>query len=318
MRKFFVYLLMFAFLSLSAGCQQSDTECSSAKETVFIDVNSLALDSEVPIQFPLDELAVGVFNLNNYSGTFKGKYHAAEDYFKPSGTPVYAIADGIVSFSGPMAGYGWLIVIDHPQANVYSLYGHLSPSWWRKESGNVIKGELIAYLGDTNENGSSAKYGQMEPHLHFAIRVGQMADYPGFGDKRWEAGWTVSCPESIGWLQPSKFIADYAEGNVNLRGNPYTEKTFVTIYYILIRIWIVGVLCNVLLGVLMGKKFQEISTEANTQAVKMKIWKNITQYKSATLQKYGRPGALYNLFRICILLTSLSSLFMIVIMIIVK
>ncbi len=29
---------------------------------------------------------------------------------------VYAMADGRVSFSGTAGGYGWLIIIDHPQA----------------------------------------------------------------------------------------------------------------------------------------------------------------------------------------------------------
>ena len=41
---------------------------------------------------------------------------------------MYAIADGEISFSGSKGGYGWLIIIDHPQANLYSLYGHLSPA----------------------------------------------------------------------------------------------------------------------------------------------------------------------------------------------
>ena len=61
----------------------------------------------------------------------------------PAGTPVYAVADGEISFSDPMGGYGWLIIIDHPQANLYSLYGYLRPSRRRMEPGTVEKGELI-------------------------------------------------------------------------------------------------------------------------------------------------------------------------------
>jgi murein DD-endopeptidase MepM/ murein hydrolase activator NlpD len=101
-----------------------------------------------------------------------------------------------------MGGYGWLIVIDHPQANLYSLYGHLSPSRWRLESGPVEKGELIAYLGDPDENGERT----LETHLHFGVRAGQRADYPGIGEWRWQAGWVKACPEDLGWLKPSEII----------------------------------------------------------------------------------------------------------------
>jgi murein DD-endopeptidase MepM/ murein hydrolase activator NlpD len=67
---------------------------------------------------------------------------------RPAGTLVYTMATGSVSFSGPMGSYGWLIIIDHPQANLYTLYGHLSPSGWRIESGTTVeKGELMRRAG---------------------------------------------------------------------------------------------------------------------------------------------------------------------------
>jgi hypothetical protein len=134
------------------------------------------------------------------------EYHAAEDSFKPAGSPVYAMADGRISFSGTEGGYGWLIIIDHPQANLYSLYGHLSPSRWKLESGkHVLKGDLIAYLGDHNENGGSDE-SPLEPHLHFGIRAGQTVDYPAKGEWRYMAGWIKLCPQDLGWLQPTVII----------------------------------------------------------------------------------------------------------------
>lgn len=128
------------------------------------------------------------------------KHHTAEDSFAPAGTPVYAIGDGIISFSGKANGYGRLIIIDHPDENVYSLYGHLSTSRWIKESGEVKKGELIAYLGEAEEAET------MISHIHFGLRVGQRGDYPFWGDARWMAGYTNSLPELHGWLQPSQII----------------------------------------------------------------------------------------------------------------
>ncbi len=108
----------------------------------------------------------------------KDQAHTAEDYRLPAGIPVWAMADGQVSFSGRMDGYGWLIVIDHPQANLYSLHGHLSPSRWHIDCGRVTKGKLIGTLGDADENGGAPEH-PMRPHLHFSVRAGQQADYPG-------------------------------------------------------------------------------------------------------------------------------------------
>jgi len=134
------------------------------------------------------------------------KYHAAEDYHAPAGTPVYAMADGEVSFAGAMGGYGWLVIVDHPRANLYSLYGHLSPSRWSIGPGPVSKGDLLGYLGDEWENGGSREH-PLVTHLHLGVRAGQRTDYPGRGEWRWMAGWIKSCPSDLGWLQPSSVIA---------------------------------------------------------------------------------------------------------------
>ena len=163
-------------------------------------------DDQLPFQYPLDELGLDVDadptparfcrgSWEKEGEEHKRRYHAAEDYHLPAGSPVYAIADGEISFSGPMGGYGWLIIIDHPQFNIYSLYGHLSPSRWYLKSGTVEKGDLIAYLGDPDENGGSAK-NPLVTHLHFGIRAGQRRDYPGFGEWRWMAGWIKPCPRT--------------------------------------------------------------------------------------------------------------------------
>jgi hypothetical protein len=153
------------------------------------------------------------------------QFHAAEDYKRPAGTPVFAMADGIIRFSGTAGGYGWLIVIDHPQANLYSLYGHLSPSRWKLKAGAEVKrGDLIGYLGDSDENGGSID-APLEPHLHFGLRAGQVADYPTRGEWRFQAGWIKLCPQDVGWLQPSLVITSQA---VPAEGFPQPEIGFLT------------------------------------------------------------------------------------------
>jgi len=204
--------LLLLILSLT-GCAQSSIPCVMQPYADLSVVSEFAKDESLPFQFPLKEAISNSssshteFCTNSGGPESKRKYHAAEDYFQPAGTPVYAIADGEISFSGPMGGYGWLIIIDHPQANIYTLYGHLSPSRWLKKSGTVSKGELIAYLGDSDENGGSSK-NPLEPHLHLGVRTGQRRDYPGKGEWRWQAGWIKPCPKDLGWLRPSEVITN--------------------------------------------------------------------------------------------------------------
>lgn len=212
---------LFLAILLLAGCStEYPQSCPSSPPIGLLNANEIASDDSLSFRFPLDESTIdetlffgwfGVTNecppdmpdCYNYPEVM---FHAAEDYKRPAGTPVYAMADGHVSFSGTSEGYGWLIIIDHPQVNLYSLYGHLSPSRWKvDESTDVKKGDLIAYLGDSNENGGSAER-PVIPHLHFGIRAGQRDDYPGRGEWRWMAGWIRLCPQDIGWLQPSLVI----------------------------------------------------------------------------------------------------------------
>lgn len=213
-------ILVFATLLLAACATQYPETCPSSMPIGLLDADEIASDDSLPFRFPLDETSTDAaryfawFGVSNACGPDikecyefpEVQFHAAEDYWRPAGTSVYAMADGRISFSGPAGGYGWLILIDHPQANLYSLYGHLSPSRWKLEKGKDVKrGDLIAYLGDPNENGGSAK-SPLEPHLHFGIRAGQTADYPGRGEWRFMAGWIRLCPQDLGWLQPSLVI----------------------------------------------------------------------------------------------------------------
>lgn len=195
-------------VAVLAGC--SSASLDDCPKSPHADLAGTTVDdASLPFRFPLDEIET-----HSREATFcepsrpfpPDKFHAAEDYHRPAGTPVYAMADGEVSFSGPMGGYGWLIIIDHPEMNIYSLYGHLSPSRWRMDSGTVAKGDLIAYLGDEWENGGSRDE-PLVAHLHFGLRAGQRSDYPAKGEWRWMAGWISLCPRDLGWLQPSAVMA---------------------------------------------------------------------------------------------------------------
>ncbi|WP_139903892.1 murein hydrolase activator EnvC family protein [Clostridium thermarum] len=90
-------------------------------------------------------------------GTYR--FHAGIDIGVYTGTPIYALKDGVVVYSGTMSGYGKVIMIHH--GDIISLYAHNS-SLVLNEGAQVKGGQLIAYSGNTGLSSG--------PHLHFEIR----------------------------------------------------------------------------------------------------------------------------------------------------
>ena len=189
--------------------------------TAIFFISCSVIEIEPDIQEDFNPSAGAVFPLTYYSyvqtfsnqnQNFDSKYHAGEDAMGYGGLPVFAVMDGVVSFSGVMPGYGWLIIIDHPEENVYSLYGHISRNRERVFADSVIScGDVIGFLADDDEDGSGETFEGFTfpywaPHLHFGIREGLKSDYPDTGDTRWEAGYTEAIPRTIGWYNPSAYM----------------------------------------------------------------------------------------------------------------
>lgn len=93
--------------------------------------------------------------------------HKGIDMAAPSGTPIYATADGLVSKAEWFSSYGNFISISHG-AELETRFGHLSRI--AVSSGQrVRKGDLIGYVGSTGRSTG--------PHLHYEVRVaGQAVD----------------------------------------------------------------------------------------------------------------------------------------------
>lgn len=108
--------------------------------------------------------------------------HHGVDFENPTGTPVYAAAEGVVEYAGddvrklfgPQPNfYGNVVVIRHKFVDysgqpVFSLYGHLSRI--NVTTGQKVKqGDFIALVGSAGVAVGS--------HLHFEVRVGDPTDY---------------------------------------------------------------------------------------------------------------------------------------------
>lgn len=113
-----------------------------------------------------------IFTTAPVSGRISSRYGANEnirnhthkglDIAASNGTPIYAAADGVVTYSQyNNGGYGNLVKISHGNG-VESYYGHCS-KLYVKVGQTVKAGEQIAAVGSTGRSTGN--------HLHFEIRV---------------------------------------------------------------------------------------------------------------------------------------------------
>jgi len=87
--------------------------------------------------------------------------HHGVDYAAATGTPVVAIADGVVRFAGWKGGYGRYIRVRH-SGRTETGYGHLSRIAKGVRVGSRVRqGEVIGYVGSTGL--------ATGPHLHYEV-----------------------------------------------------------------------------------------------------------------------------------------------------
>ena len=79
----------------------------------------------------------------------------------PTGTPVVAAADGIVTYAGWLGGYGNCVMVNHGDG-VVTLYGHGNKILTSVNT-QVKQGDVIMEVGSTGNSTG--------PHLHFEVRV---------------------------------------------------------------------------------------------------------------------------------------------------
>ncbi len=94
--------------------------------------------------------------------------HAGLDMAAPPGTPVYAPADGVVSYVGYEGGYGKLVSIDHGYG-VVTRFGHNSRVFV-EQGQHVHRWDVISAVGSTGRSTGA--------HVHYEVRIHGIAVDP--------------------------------------------------------------------------------------------------------------------------------------------
>ena len=123
----------------------------------------------VPSRMPLEGAALtSGFGMRTHPVLGGRRQHHGIDLAAPTGTPVYATADGVVGRADWYSSYGLYISINHG-ASMETRYAHLS-RLAVAAGDNVKKGDLIGYVGSTGRSTG--------PHLHYEVRVDGLAVNP--------------------------------------------------------------------------------------------------------------------------------------------
>lgn len=87
------------------------------------------------------------------------RMHWGIDFSAQAGTPIYATADGEISFTGRKGTYGNTVMIKHG-FGYETLYGHMNQITVRRKQ-KVKRGEIIGYVGNTGLSRA--------PHVHYEV-----------------------------------------------------------------------------------------------------------------------------------------------------
>jgi len=108
--------------------------------------------------------------LTDRFGDRVGGFHKGTDFAAPAGTPIYAIADGFVTYvQADYSGYGYHTIISHvvDGQEVESLYAHMASNSSPLQAGDAVRvGDFVGLVGDTGRS-----YGA---HLHLEIHLDEV------------------------------------------------------------------------------------------------------------------------------------------------
>ncbi len=154
-------------ITMSSSGEDPDPEEIRANEVLaqldLLNLRRMAAES-LPFSMPL-RTSYRISSTFGYrSDPFNGgrRLHSGLDMAGAHGSPIYATADGVVSFAGRQSGYGNVVVLRHAMG-FETRYAHMSRI--RVQEGQrVSRGDQIGDMGSTGRSTG--------PHLHYEVRTG--------------------------------------------------------------------------------------------------------------------------------------------------
>ena len=155
------------FRQLFANWRSLEKGASLATATT--PVSAVRAKVSIPSRMPVNNVALtSSYGMRTHPVIGGRRAHKGVDLGAPTGTPIYATADGVVRKAEWFSSYGLFVQLEHG-ASLETRYGHMS----RLNVFNgqqVRKGDLIGYVGSTGRSTG--------PHLHYEVRIGGVAVNP--------------------------------------------------------------------------------------------------------------------------------------------
>ncbi len=124
-------------------------------------VQTVAYFRARPNQWPVSGRISSPFGPRRHPITRRLETHEGTDIAAPYGDKILAPADGVVTFAGYKAGYGYCLVIEH-DFGFETLYGHCS-RLTVSLGDTIIRGD---HIGNVGQSGVATG-----PHLHYEVHV---------------------------------------------------------------------------------------------------------------------------------------------------
>lgn len=161
-------LMIDTWKSLDAVGRRLYLQSKSLDQLQLLSKDKEKMATSIPAIMPINRSAlhgghIGAFGWRNHPISHRYAFHKGIDLGSNVGTPVYATADGVVSYTCPQGtgfrGYGKHLIINHG-FGYQTKYAHLNQILV-KQGQAVRRGEIIGEVGRT---GSATG-----PHLHYEV-----------------------------------------------------------------------------------------------------------------------------------------------------